>query len=237
MRLAVAAVAFGHTIGYVWDDMARRLTLTFDNGPWPGVTEYVLDLLAARGVHATFFVVGQNLRAPGARALAQRAVDEGHWIGNHTLTHSVQLGEPGADAQLHLREIGVAQDLVADLAHPHRLYRPYGAGGVLSKHLLSPIAVQYLCAGGYTCVLWSSVPRDWEPQTDWVARCLADVEAQEWPLVVLHDLPGCAPDRLPLLLDRLADEGVDIVQEFPEACVPIRCGLLTQPIDHLINRM
>ncbi len=215
--------------------MVRRITLTFDNGPCVGTTERVLDLLEQRRLRTTFFVVGQNLRHPAARALAHRAVAEGHWIGNHTLTHSVQLGAAGVAADAPREEIGVAQDLIAELAHPDRLYRPYGAGGVLSKNLLSPAAVDYLCAGGYTCVLWSSVPRDWEPEVDWVQRCLADVETQAWPLVVLHDITGCALARLPELLDRLAEQHVEVVQEFPAGCVPIQRGVVTQALDHLVN--
>ena len=39
-----------------------KVTLTFDNGPWPGVTEHVLDTLAARNVRSTFFVVGNQLQ-------------------------------------------------------------------------------------------------------------------------------------------------------------------------------
>jgi len=58
--------------------MTRRLTLTFDNGPTPGVTEHVLEELARRGILATFFVVGRDLQRDGRRALVQRAKDAGH---------------------------------------------------------------------------------------------------------------------------------------------------------------
>ncbi len=68
-----------------------ELTLSFDNGPDPEATPRVLDVLAERGLKATFFVVGEQLRAH--RALAERAHAEGHWIGNHTLTHPRPLGE------------------------------------------------------------------------------------------------------------------------------------------------
>ena len=64
-----------------------RITLTFDNGPTPGVTDDVLEVLAQHDVPATFFVVGDRLRQPTGRALAERAKSEGHRIGNHTLTH------------------------------------------------------------------------------------------------------------------------------------------------------
>ncbi len=58
-----------------------------------GVTERVLDRLAERGILSTFFVIGNRLRTGAARELSERARGEGHWIGNHTLTHSVQFGE------------------------------------------------------------------------------------------------------------------------------------------------
>ena len=69
------------------------LTLTFDNGPEPSVTPLVLDVLARHGVVSTFFVIGCKLLDPTARACAERAHAEGHWIGNHTWTHSRPLGE------------------------------------------------------------------------------------------------------------------------------------------------
>ena len=212
----------------------RRVTLTFDNGPTPGVTDAILDLLRARGIRTTFFVVGQQLREPERRLLAERAVAEGHWIGNHTLTHAVQLGETN-DPDAPSREIGETQTLLGDLARPERLYRPYGAGGILGKSLLSPRAVSYLEEGGYTCVLWSSVPHDWDDPKNWVERSIADVESQSWTLTVLHDLPGCALARLPELLDRLGEMQAVIVQEFPEDCVPIRRGVVRASIDHLVG--
>src|SRR5947209_7218582 len=68
------------------------VTLTFDNGPAPGTTERVLDVLGERDLKATFFVVGSMLHRPGARELADRAVAEGHWVGNHSMTHATPLG-------------------------------------------------------------------------------------------------------------------------------------------------
>src|SRR5262249_41000836 len=70
--------------------VTRRVTLSFDNGPSHRVTPWVLDVLRERGVRSTFFVVGEQLRAPGAAEIARHAAAEGHWIGNHTLTHAVR---------------------------------------------------------------------------------------------------------------------------------------------------
>ncbi|HYC56276.1 MAG TPA: polysaccharide deacetylase family protein [Candidatus Binatia bacterium] len=213
----------------------KPVSLSFDNGPWPGVTDRVLDLLAERSILTTFFVVGDRLRDTDRRKLAERAFEEGHWIGNHTMTHSVQLGPGGGDDVLE-REIGATQNLIGPLAHESRWFRPYGAGGELNPDLLSEQAVHYLQRGGYSCVLWSSVPRDWEPSVDWVDRCMIDASRQDWPLVVLHDLPGCCIDRLPELLDRLEAGGFETRQDFPPSCVPIRAGAVTGSLKGLVRQ-
>jgi peptidoglycan/xylan/chitin deacetylase (PgdA/CDA1 family) len=203
----------------------KKVTLTFDNGPdLGGTTAFVLGVLARSGIQASFFVTGRQLERPGARDLAERARDEGHWIGNHTWTHSVMFGDSD-DASLAEREIGQTQALIGDLSHPDRLFRPYGGGGVISQRLLSASSAAYLAEGRYTCVLWNSVPRDWEADAAWVDRCLADVEAQDWTVVVAHDLPNGGMVYLPALLDRITALGAEFVQSFPDDCVPVRRGI------------
>jgi peptidoglycan/xylan/chitin deacetylase (PgdA/CDA1 family) len=83
-----------------------ELTVTFDNGPEPSITPGVLDVLARRGVRTTFFVIGSKLASRDARACAERAHAEGHWIGNHTWTHSRPLGENPGAAAAELRSRG-----------------------------------------------------------------------------------------------------------------------------------
>ena len=210
-----------------------RLTLSFDNGPFADVTPGVLDALATRGLLATFFVCGRELRDPARRALVRRAHDAGHRIGNHTLTHSVELGTTG-DPEIAAREIGAAQDLLGELAAPERWFRPYGAGGVLGPRLLSPAAVAYLRNGGYSLVLWNSVPRDWEEPERWPARALADVARQDWTLLVLHDVPTGALRALPGFLDAALERGIEITHELPPACVPIRAGTVSGSLAGLV---
>ena len=67
-----------------------KLALTFDDGPDPEWTPQILDILKAKGVKATFFVIGAN--AESNPDLVQRIVAEGHEVGNHTFTHP-NLGE------------------------------------------------------------------------------------------------------------------------------------------------
>src|SRR2546426_9042608 len=135
------------------------ITLTFDNGPDPDVTPLVLATLRRHGILSPFFILGDKLRA--RRALAERAHAEGHWIGNHTYNHLVPLGlaaEPGAAAS----EIARTQELIGNLAHPRRFFRPLGnGGGVVDPHLLNEEAGEDPTRGGYTCVLWKRIPPDW----------------------------------------------------------------------------
>ena len=201
----------------------RKLTLSFDNGPEPGITDRVLDLLSARGIRTTFFVIGRKVADPAARGLSQRARAEGHWIGNHSMTHTTPLGElPAAEA---IAEIDRAQAALGDLVHPDRLFRPFGRKGRLGPHLLHRAAADRLQEDGYTCVTWNSIPRDWEPGSDWVDRALSDIAAQDWTLVVLHDTPTGAIDGLERFLDAVGAADVEIVQEMPPSCVHIHRGM------------
>ena len=210
-----------------------KVTLTFDNGPTPDVTEEVLAVLARRGLSATFFVVGTHLRQTGGRELAGRAAAGGHWVGHHTTTHTVLLGG-SADAA------GAVQAEIADLAPEMeefdgatKLFRPYAAGGVLDRRVFSQAAVRYLQEHGYTCVLWNSVPHDWDDPVRWVDRALADVFGQPWTVVVLHDIASGAMAQLPRFLDELAIRGATVVQDFPESCLPIVAGDVKQSLSHL----
>jgi peptidoglycan/xylan/chitin deacetylase (PgdA/CDA1 family) len=211
----------------------RRLTLSFDNGPDANVTPGVLDELARRELRATFFVCGKDVRNPAKRAIVERTHAAGHRIGNHTQTHTIELGAT-SDESAPAREIGAAQQALGSLAAPERWFRPYGAGGVLGPRLLSPSAVKYLSEGAYSCVLWNSVPRDWENPEGWPERALTDVERQDWTLVVVHDLPTGAMRALPRFLDSVLALGVEITHELPPACVPIRAGRVVGSLDGLV---
>ncbi len=211
------------------------LTLSFDNGPDPSVTPGVLDELARRQIRTTFFVIGEKLALPGGRALAERAKAEGHAIGNHTWTHSIPLGRR-SEPDVAEVEIGRTQALIGDLAHPDRYFRPFGGGGVLGPHLMNEPVLRFLQAGGYTCVLWNSIPRDFADPEGWVETALAQCESQPWTLMVLHDLPNGAMAHLPRFLDAVAARGGRIRQDFPPDCVPIRRGAVTGDVEPLVTR-
>jgi peptidoglycan-N-acetylglucosamine deacetylase len=210
----------------------RRVTLTFDNGPEPQVTPAVLDCLARYHAKATFFVMGRKAITPEGSALVRRASAEGHWIGNHTFSHSTPLGRLDAAAALH--EFERAEQALAWLEQPQKLFRPPGSG-VLGKHLLHPAIVEKLKAGGYTCVLWNSVPGDWRDPEGWLERAVSDCQSRAWTLLVLHDIPTGAMAHLEQFLARLRTAGVELAQQFPPDCVPIVDGNVVLPLDAYVN--
>ena len=210
------------------------LTLTFDNGPEPGVTPRVLDALRERGIRATFFVIGEKLGDAERRRLTERAHDEGHWIGNHTFTHSVPLGQQ-RDPDAGANEIGRTQAAIGELAHANRWFRPFGGGGNLDERLLKPSVVDYLTRNKHSCVLWNAIPRDWADPDGWADRALAQCRSQPWSLMVLHDLPSGAMDHLDSFIDRAAKAGARFRQDFPPDCVPIRSGEIVRPIESYVS--
>ena len=208
-----------------------RLTLSFDNGPEPAVTPLVLDTLARHGIEATFFVIGNKLADPAARACVERAAAEGHWIGNHTWTHSLPLGEQPGRASF---EITQTQDALGSLAHPSRWFRPMGGGGAIGPHLLSADALTLLERDRYSCVLWNAIPRDWAEPDAWVETALGQIGEQEWTLMVLHDLPTGAMTQLDAFLNRVKERGMIFRQDFPPDCVPIVEGSAHMPIGNIV---
>ena len=168
-------------------------------------------------------MLGAKLADPARRRLAERAHAAGHWIGNHTMTHGTPLGRL-KDAAAARREILETEKLIGPLAHPDRLFRPFGGEGKIGPHLLSSAAVNVLEKNRMTCVLWNAIPRDWDDPRGWVETALAQCRAQPWTLLVLHDLPTGAMDNLATLIARARERGGDFRQDFPPECVPIRRG-------------
>ena len=211
----------------------RQVTITFDNGPTPGVTDQVLDILAERSLPAIFFVVADRVDAAG-RTLLTRMVRDSHRVGNHSLTHGRPLGE--LSEQETITEIATAHEVLRGFTGENFLFRPWGTEGQLDRRCLNRTAVDYLVSGKHTCVLWNSVPRDWADPVGWVDRALADVQAREHTMVVIHDVASGAMDALARFLDELDRNGVAVTGELPNECVPIVDGRIVSSVDHLMPR-
>jgi peptidoglycan/xylan/chitin deacetylase (PgdA/CDA1 family) len=174
----------------------RRLALTFDDGPDPEWTPRILDILAAAGVHATFFVIGE--RAARAPAVVRRAAAEGHEIANHSWSHrSLWLCGPRATRE----QIERAHASLADLTGtPPRHFRP--PWGMVNAAVFSAVK-----QAGERMVFWSIQPEGQRPVT--AERQVAHVLRRTHPgaLIDLHDAEGTAgaPARLVAALPELLD--------------------------------
>ena len=215
-------------------ETTRRVTLTFDNGPSSETTPRVLDVLAERDLFAWFCVVGNRVSEPGGAALVARTLSEGHQIVNHSMSHHTPLGdEPTIEhAQLEIVEAErLLSETVGDWGP--RWYRPFGRGGQLGPHVFSPAALDVFAEREYSVLLWNSVPRDWVDTSGWVETALADVDARDHTVVVIHDLPTGAMAHLTRFLDELAEREVLITLDPAPDCVPIRNGVPQFELDDL----
>jgi peptidoglycan-N-acetylglucosamine deacetylase len=219
----------------------KKLTITFDNGPDPDCTPMVLDILKSRAIKSTFFVCGLGNRLHPAlqadtsqgRALLDRMRDEGHWIGNHTLTHTVELGTTIDEAQI-AREIGENQAFLSAY-NPRKYLRPYMAGGLLGERTFSRQAIKYICDNQFTLVLFNCCPRDWEHPEAWPEAVFEETQDIDWAMIIVHDVARY--DSMPQLarfLDEVSARGISIVQDFAPDCMPVVNGKIVLPIDHLL---
>lgn len=208
--------------------------LTFDNGPHPEVTPRVLEVLERHGIAATFFVLGEHLDTSWGRALAERARDAGHRLGNHSWSHGTPLGvDPRPDAVE--RELVRTQALLDEVWSGPRWFRPFGGGGHLGPHLLSPAAVDWLVAERMSCVLWSSVPGDWLDADGWVDAALDDADRLDGCVVVLHDVLPDAMAHLDRFLDALEQRGHTFTHQLPDDCLPIREGVTRGDLSRFVQ--
>jgi peptidoglycan/xylan/chitin deacetylase (PgdA/CDA1 family) len=180
----------------------RRIALTFDDGPDPVYTPRVLEILAARGVRASFFLVGERAaRAPGTvRAIAAA----GHEIASHGWSHrSLWLCGPTRTDE----EIGRARTVLGELSGvAPALFRP--PWGMVNAAMFGALRRHE-----QRCVFWSIQPEGLRPASaaTQVARVLR--RAHPGAIVDLHDAEGTAraPARLcaalPGMIDGLAAGG------------------------------
>ncbi|MEO9077997.1 MAG: glycosyltransferase, partial [Rhodanobacter sp.] len=196
--------------------LPHKIALTFDDGPDPQWTPQILDILKAKHVPATFFIIGAN--AEMSPKLIQREVAEGHDVGNHTFTHP-NLGEspPGIVAL----ELNATQRLFEALTgHSMRLFRaPYfGDAEPTTADELVPIEIAQKM--GYLSVGLHVDAEDWQrPGVDAIVNnVLSGITTsnmdRKGQVVLLHDGGGDRAQTLaalPRIIDGLRAAGYQFV--------------------------
>jgi peptidoglycan/xylan/chitin deacetylase (PgdA/CDA1 family) len=187
-----ASMLFGHAL--IAPPHPGELALTFDDGPNPLWTPRLLDLLARRGVRATFFLVGSY--AQSHPALVRQIAAGGHLIGNHSWSHRNLALAPSSTIEDQIyRTIQTLEEITAA---PICYFRPpFGAR--------RPATFSIARRLGLTPVLWNAMTSDWKnPSADAIALRLQtriDLLYRQGQAanIVLHDGSHSNPsaDRAP----------------------------------------
>ncbi|MEV0346674.1 polysaccharide deacetylase family protein [Nonomuraea sp. NPDC050680] len=174
----------------------KCVALTFDDGPGD-YTGKLLDLLSARKVRATFFVVGQMVAARGGAQLVRRIVAEGHELGNHTWNHPPLTGLTDQGLRFQLKH---TNDLVERVTGVRmRVMRPpYGA----TNRRVAAEARRL----GLAQILWSVDTLDWQDRVPALVARRAGRSAVG-SIVLMHDIHRSTVQAVPALLDLLAKKG------------------------------
>lgn len=168
---------------YVWDipNDGQKVFLTFDDGPTPEITEWVLEQLKKYNAKATFFCIGNNIEK--YPEIFQKTIAEGHTIGNHTFSHLKGWKTSNEDylenvklcqSQIPSRNFGTKSQ-ISNLFRP-----PYGK--------IKPSQSKRLRKLGYKIIMWDVLSRDYD-QTISATQCLENVlpNVKTGSIIVFHD--------------------------------------------------
>jgi len=164
---------------YIWKlpNAEKKIYLTFDDGPIPEVTEWVLNILKHENIKATFFCIGDNIKKHPA--IFKKIIAENHAIGNHTFNH---LNGWKTAAKEHVENVQLCEEEI--LKHTHlnsKLFRPpYG-----KIRNAQASAIQKL---GYKIIMWNVLSYDFDNNLN-SDDCLLKIikNTSSGSIIVFHD--------------------------------------------------
>lgn len=163
------------------DVYSKKLYLTFDDGPVPGVTTSVLDILKEKNIKATFFCVGENVEK--YPAIFQRIINEGHAAGNHTFNH---VNGWNTSPQTYIQNVEACHSVIerhrgfaSEEAQSNLFRPPYGKMKRSQRVQLE---------AKYSIVMWDVLSGDYDKNTS-PEKCLKNVtdHARNGSVIVFHD--------------------------------------------------
>lgn len=192
----------------------REVVLTFDDGPLPPYTNYILDVLANECVQATFFMVGQMART--YPRLVRRAHADGHTLANHSQNHPLTFHKITVDQAAREIEDGFTS-IRAALGDPNGVAHFFRIPGLLRQTSVEA----YLASRGYMTWSVDLAGDDWTRISagEIVSRALSRLEARGKGILLLHDIQPATAVGLPALLRGLKERGfkvVHVVQAGPD---------------------
>ncbi len=178
--------------GSVWDIKTKEkiIYLSFDDGPHPEITAFVLEELKRYNAKATFFCIGDNVKK--YPEIYKKVIDDGHAIGNHTMHH---INGWQTDDENYVDDIKEAGKYInSNLFRP-----PYGR---IKKSQIHKIQNSNL---KLKTIMWSVLAGDWV-STLTPQKCFLQIKAKIYPgcIVVFHDSEK-ANERMSYALPKLLE--------------------------------
>jgi len=190
---------------FVWNIPTEKpeIYLTFDDGPTPKITAWVLEQLKVYNAKATFFCIGHNIEKHPD--IFQQVLDDGHSIGNHTFNH---LNGWKTSTETYLDNVAKClhslQSKIGAYPSENTLFRPpYGK--------LKPKQAKRLQQTGYNIIMWDVLSFDWDKRTS-PNLCLNNVlkNTTKGSIVVFHDSLKASKNLqyvLPKVLEHFSKKG------------------------------
>lgn len=189
------------------DPNKPMIALTFDDGPVPGVTDKILDVLEQYNARATFFVCGWRLEREENQDILRRIAAVGCEIGNHTWSHRKLLGQNFVSVRY---EINNTNDAIFDItgARP-RCFRPPGGGFTFEASSVTQ-------DDGMVIALWSQSGNVHESEPKKIAQNVEQQivdgrKLQSGDVVLLHDTHESMIDAVEIIIPKLIEDGYQLV--------------------------
>lgn len=189
------------------DPNKPMIALTFDDGPVPGVTDKILDVLKQYNVRATFFVCGWRLDKEENRDLLRKIAAQGCEIGNHSWSHRKLLGQNFVSVRY---EINNTNDVIFDITGIQpRCFRPPGGGNTFEAGSVTR-------DDGVEIILWSQSGNVHETDPKKIAQNVEKQIVDGNPLepgdvVLLHDTHESMVEAVKIIIPKLVEEGYQLV--------------------------
>lgn len=177
------------------------IAMTFDDGPSEKLTPELLDILATHHIRATFFVIGQN--AIDHPEILQRAVREGHEIGNHSWSHPAfaKMSDAKVRAELQKTDDAIKQAIGQ---RPTLMRPPYGSITARQKQWINE-------EFGYRMILWDVDPLDWKRPGPNVVTSRIVKQTRPGSIILSHDIHPGTIKAMPDTFTQLEAKGFKFV--------------------------
>jgi peptidoglycan-N-acetylglucosamine deacetylase len=193
---------------FIWDTSNNKILLTFDDGPTEVATLKILSILREKNIKAIFFCVGDNIKK--YPELAEKILEEGHTIGNHTMNHKLLTRMSREES---IEELISFNKLINEkFNNSVRYFRPtHGRFNLKTKNILKECSMK--------CVMWNLLTYDFENSFEKMKYAI-DNYLQKNSLIVFHDNFKCSEiieKSLSYTIDLVSKKGFEFGE--PEDCL------------------